>query len=220
MPVREFPDPESARPNGLLAVGGDLHPESLLLAYRNGVFPWPTEEHPLVWFSPPRRGVLEFDRLHVPRSLAKARRRARREGWTITRDRAFREVIEACAVAPRPGQHGTWITVELIEAYCELHRLGHARSLEVWAPGNRLVGGIYGVDAGGAFSAESMFHLETNASKIALLALVDHLRERGAAWLDIQMVTPVLEALGAREIPRRAFLSRLRTELARNEKLF
>lgn len=220
MPVREFPDPEAALPNGLLAVGGDLHPATLLLAYRSGVFPWPTEEHPLVWFSPPRRGVIELDRLHVPRSLAKARRGAEREGRTVTRDQAFREVIQACAAAPRPGQHGTWITAEMVEAYCELYRLGHAHSFEVWTPRGRLVGGIYGVDAGGAFSAESMFHREANASKLALLALVDHLRERGASWLDIQMVTPVLETLGAREIPRREFLGWLATALDRADSLF
>jgi len=201
---------------GVVAVGGDLHPDTLLRAYQSGIFPWPHPGLPLLWFCPPRRGVLEFSRLHIPRSLAQAQRRA---AFRFTIDRAFREVISACARACRPGQGGTWITQEMVGAYCELHRLGRAHSVEAWT-GERLVGGIYGVDAGGAFSGESMFYLEPNASKLALLHLVEHLSSRGLGWMDIQMVTPHMKALGAAELPRDAFLKKLAKTLSSGLQLF
>jgi leucyl/phenylalanyl-tRNA--protein transferase len=216
MPVAEFPDPRSANRDGIVAVGGDLHPRSLLLAYRQGIFPWPVEGFPLLWFCPAERGVLEFRELHLPRSLARARRQ------TLLRfsvDTAFAEVIRACAATPRPGQDGTWITPQIIAAYIRLHRMGITHSIEAWR-GERLVGAIYGVEVDGAFAAESMFYHEPDASKLALLHLIEHLRARGLDWLDIQVLTPHLARLGAKAIPRDAFLEKLRRTRARGLRLF
>ncbi|MCK6556246.1 leucyl/phenylalanyl-tRNA--protein transferase [Candidatus Binatia bacterium] len=216
MPIRSFPDPRDASPEGIVAMGGDLHPESLVLAYREGIFPWPVDGLPLLWFSPPERGVLEFDGLHVPRSLARARRRS---SLRFTIDRAFPAVIRACAGTARPDQGGTWITPAMEAAYGRLHRLGVAHSVEAWA-GDELVGGVYGVDVDGAFAAESMFYRRPDASKLALLFLIGHLRGRGLDWLDIQVMTPHLARLGARTITRDAFLARLRATRARGLVLF
>src|SRR5262245_169636 len=208
MPIVRFPDPSEATVDGVIAIGGDLHPESLRLAYSQGIFPWPHEDVPLLWFCPDPRAVLEFDRLHISKSLQRARRSAQRDGWTFTIDHAFDDVMRQCAEVPRPGQDGTWITPEVLEGYRTLHNLGHAHSVEAWHDG-RLIGGIYGVDAGGSCEAESMFHLKANASKLALLHLVDHLTVHGLGWMDIQVLTPHLETLGAREISRNEYLKRL-----------
>ena len=216
MPVIECPDPRTATDEGILAVGGDLHPETLRLAYRQGIFPWPVEGLPLLWFSPPERAVLEFRDLHVPRSLARARRRARLH---FSIDRAFAEVIGACAEMTRPGQDGTWITPQMRAAYVRLHRLGVAHSAEAWDAG-RLVGGVYGVDVDGAFAAESMFYRQPDASKLALLHLIEHLRDRGLDWIDIQVLTPHLARLGAKTISREEFLGRLLRTHARGLRLF
>ncbi|HUF18443.1 MAG TPA: leucyl/phenylalanyl-tRNA--protein transferase [Thermoanaerobaculia bacterium] len=199
-----FPDPRRAR-GDVVALGDDLRPDTILDAYRHGIFPWPAEGMILPWFSPKRRAVLDYDRLHVSRSLKRARRST---AFTFTIDRAFPAVIRACAEASRPDQDGTWIFPEVIEAYTELHRLGHAHSIEVWED-DLLVGGIYGVDAGGAFGGESMFYRRPDASKLALLHLMDHLHERGLDWFDIQVMTLHMESLGARLISRSAFLDRL-----------
>ena len=211
-----FPDPRLADENGIVAVGGRLTPETLLAAYRRGIFPWPVEGYPMLWFSPAERAVLEFEDLHVPRSLARERRRTH---LSFTVDRAFASVIRMCARVKRAHEDGTWITTEVIKAYCELHRLGHAHSVEAWE-GDRLVGGIYGVDAGGAFCGESMFYLRPNASKLALLRLVEHLRARGLDWLDIQVMTPHMQTLGAKNVSRDAFLRKLAEARARGLKLF
>ena len=216
MPVAAFPDPRSSGADGLVAIGGDLHPDSLLLAYRQGIFPWPAAGLPLLWFCPPERGVLEFARLHVPRSLRAAHRRSPLQ---FTIDCAFPTVIRACADSPRPGQDGTWITPGMIRAYTRLHRMGIVHSVEAWRD-NRLVGGLYGVDVDGAFAAESMFFREPNASKLIVLHLVEHLRGRGLDWLDIQVLTPHMVRLGAHTIPRDAFLTRLRETRARGLVLF
>jgi leucyl/phenylalanyl-tRNA--protein transferase len=216
MPVRSFPDPRSADADGIVAVGGDLHPETLMLAYRQGIFPWPVQGLPLLWFCPAERAVLEFAGLHVPRSLGRARRLSR---LRFTIDGAFARVIKACAATPRPGQAGTWITQEIVAAYDRLHRIGSAHSVEAWS-GARLVGGLYGVEVDGAFAAESMFYHEPNASKLVLLHLVDHLRQRGLDWMDIQVLTPHMVRLGARAIPRAAFLRKLRATRARGLVLF
>ena len=216
MPVSEFPDPRSANAEGVVAIGGDLHPDSLLLAYRQGIFPWPVEGLPLLWFSPAERGVLEFAHLHISRSLARARKRT---ALRFTIDAAFTAVIRACADTPRPGQNGTWITPQIVAAYTRLHRLGIAHSVEAWN-GTRLVGGVYGVDVDGAFAAESMFYHEPYASKLALLHLVDHLLRHGLDWLDIQVLTPHLTRLGARPMPRDEFLEKLRRTRARGLRLF
>src|SRR5947199_3571681 len=186
MALFNFPDPRNATPEGVVAFGGSPEPDLLVEAYSNGIFPWPVEGYPLLWFSPPERGILEFDRLHVPRSLARERRRTR---LRFTIDRAFERVIASCASVERAHEAGTWITPEMIRGYTELHRRGRAHSVEAW-DGENLVGGLYGVDAGGAFAGESMFRLQSNASKLALLFLIEHLKARGLDWLDTQMLTP------------------------------
>ena len=171
---------------------------------------------PLLWFSPAERGVLEFASLHVPRSLGSARLR---QPFRLSVDADFPGVIAGCASTPRPGQDGTWITDEIVEAYVRLHRLGIAHSVEAWA-GTRLVGGLYGVEVDGAFAAESMFYREANASKLALLHLVERLSARGLDWLDIQVLTPHMARLGARAVPRELFLGRLAATRARGLRLF
>lgn len=200
-----FPDPRGAVPRGeaagLVAIGGDLSVERLLLAYRTGIFPW--TESPLTWWSPDPRGVLEFSRFHVPRSL---RAFLRRHPYRITRDRAFGEVIRACSQGRREG---TWISEGFISGYEALHRAGHAHSVECWSPTGVLVGGVYGVHVGGLFAGESMFHRADHASKVALVHLVELLQERGFGLFDIQMVTPVTALLGAREWSRDRYLRRL-----------
>jgi leucyl/phenylalanyl-tRNA--protein transferase len=216
MALIRFPDPRDAGADGLLAVGGNLRPETLLAAYRRGIFPWPIEGWPLTWFSPKERAVLLFDELHVARSLARERRRTRLQ---FTVDKNFRGVVESCARVFRPHERGTWITREMVEAYCELHARGHAHSVEAWE-GRELVGGVYGVDAGGTFAGESMFHTRTNASKLALLFLIEHLKSHGLDWLDIQVMTPHMEALGAKEIDRESFLEKLSEALRRGLRLF
>ncbi len=200
----------------IVGVGDDLEPETILRAYRRGVFPWPVEGLPLLWFCPRERAVLEFAALHVSRSLARARRQTT---LRFSIDAAFPKVIRACAETPRPGQDGTWITPDVKAAYTRLHRLGIAHSVEAWR-GARLVGGVYGVDVDGAFAAESMFHRESNASKLVLLHLLDHLHGRGLEWIDVQVITPHLERLGARTIPRDEFLRRLAHTRARGLRLF
>lgn len=216
MGVIQFPDPESASFKGIVALGGSLSTENLLQAYRRGIFPWPMDEYYLPWCCPEERAILEFKDLCIPRSLAKVQRQ---NSFRFTIDRAFFEVIAACAKIPRQGESGTWITAEMLRAYCEFHRQGHAHSVEVWE-GSMLVGGLYGVDAGGAFAGESMFYLRSNASKLALLYLIEHLRERGLDWIDIQMMTPHMEALGARNIDRSEFLQKLALTQKRKLTLF
>ena len=202
--MSHFPDPRHAR-GDVVAFGDDLRVETLRDAYRHGIFPWPHDDYPLPWFSPRRRTLLFFDELHVSRSLASARRKT---SLTFTIDRDFPAVIRACAEAPRPEQEGTWIEERIIEAYTSLHEAGDAHSVEAW-DGETLAGGAYGVDAGGLFTGESMFHRAPNASKLALLFLIDHLRSRGATFLDCQVTTPHVIALGAREVPRSRFLDLL-----------
>ena len=216
MAVIHFPDPRTASPEGIVAIGGDLHPDSLCAAYRQGIFPWPVEKLPLLWFSPAERAVLDFDALHVPRSLRRARARSTLH---CTLDRDFRAVIRACADSPRPGQHGTWITPAVITAYCRLHELGIAHSVEAWC-GTQLAGGAYGVEIDGAFAAESMFYRQANASKVALMHLIDHLRRQGLDWIDVQTLTPHMARLGARLMTRDAFLERLQLTRARGLRLF
>jgi leucyl/phenylalanyl-tRNA--protein transferase len=206
----------SISPDDVVAVGGDLDARRLIAAYRRGIFPWPVEGLPLLWFCPRERAVLRFDDLHVGATLARIRRRTT---LRFTVDQAFAEVIQACAAVPRPGQDSTWITADMLVAYVGLHRRGVAHSVEAWRD-DRLVGGLYGVDAEGAFCAESMFHLEANASKLVLLHLVDHLRARGLDWIDIQVMTPHLERLGARIVPREEFLALLARTRARRLRLF
>jgi leucyl/phenylalanyl-tRNA--protein transferase len=200
-----FPPPQLADPDGLLAVGGDLRPERLLLAYSSGIFPWPTEGFPLLWHSPDPRFVLHAPELHVPRSLARALRRC---PWRFSLDERFEEVITRCAEVPRPGQRGSWITDEMVAAYGRLHELGFAHSVEIWA-GNVLIGGLYGVSLGAAFFGESMFALEPDASKMAFVKLVRQLSSWGIDLVDAQVHTQHLERFGAVHIPREAYLDML-----------
>lgn len=199
-----LPDPRTADGDGLVAIGGDLSVSRLQLAYRSGIFPWTV--NPISWWSPDPRGIFELEEFHVPRSLAKF---IRKQPFEITRNRAFRQVMQACA-APAAGRGQTWVTPEFIEAYTHLHDQGHAHSVECWRAGE-LIGGIYGVSFGGLFAGESMFHRVTNGSKVALGHLVEHLRARGFTLFDIQMITPATRQLGAVEIPRAEYLKRLKT---------
>lgn len=200
-----FPPPELANEDGVVAVGGDVSPERLLLGYRMGIFPWPVEGFPLLWFSPDPRFVLPICEVHVGRSL---RKQIKRAPFRITMDRAFAQVMDACAAAPRPGQSGTWITPELRQGYVELHQLGFAHSVEAWED-DELVGGLYGVSLGRAFFGESMFATRADASKIAFATLCAQLDAWGLDLIDCQVHTEHLERFGAREQSRRAFLSAL-----------
>ncbi|RYZ70244.1 MAG: leucyl/phenylalanyl-tRNA--protein transferase [Proteobacteria bacterium] len=199
-----FPKPEEGD-DDCVAVSRHLSFDLLIEGYFHGFFPWPHEGvDGFPWFSPDPRAVLFFDELHIPRSLAKTFRKSAGH-WRVTRNQAFSRVIEECKLAYRPGQGGTWISAEMQAQYQALHREGYAHSLEVWE-GSELIAGIYGVYAGFAFSAESMFHKCTGASKFAVIELCKALQARGLTFLDIQMLTPHLELLGAREISRSDFL--------------
>lgn len=200
----------------IVSFGDELTVENVLEAYAKGIFPWHITGLPLPWFCPEYRAVLDFEDLRVPKSLEKANRNS---GFICTFDKAFREVITACAKVPRADGAGTWITPGFIETYTKVHELGYAHSVEVW-DGDELVGGLYGIDAGGVFCGESMFYRRSNASKIALLRLIEHLAERGSDWIDIQVMTPHFEKLGAREIPRDVFLDRLEMTRRRGLNLF
>jgi leucyl/phenylalanyl-tRNA--protein transferase len=205
MPLK-FPNPRLASPEGIVAFGEDLSPETLLRAYRSGIFPWPVDGLPLPWFCPEERAILELERLHLPRSLERA---WKKHPYRLSMNEDFQAVMEACADAPRPGQDGTWVTDAMIAAYCRLHGLGHAHSVEVWDERDRLVGGLYGVEIDGCFAGESMFHRVPDASKLAVLFLMERIQEWGSAWIDIQQLTPHMERLGAREIARDEFLTKL-----------
>ncbi len=208
-----FPRPDLADPDGLLAVGGDLRPERLLLAYANGIFPWYSDGLPILWHSPDPRTVLLAPERHVPRSLAKTIRRGR---YRITFDQAFERVMAACGDTPRPGQGGTWITGEMKQAYARLHDLGYAHSAEAWdGDGDRLCGGLYGVSLGGAFFGESMFAHAEDASKVAFVRLLESLEEWEIHLVDCQVPTPHLARFGAVEWPRGRFLEELEAALSK-----
>ncbi|MFO7178330.1 MAG: leucyl/phenylalanyl-tRNA--protein transferase [Pseudomonadota bacterium] len=198
----EFPDPNRADDRGLVAVGGSLAPEWLLTAYAHGIFPWYDQGLPPLWWSPNPRAVLELSTLHVSRSM---RRVLAKQRFSVTYDRAFEDVMRACG---EEREEGTWILPEMLRAYVRLHELGHAHSFEVWN-GDRLVGGLYGVHLGGLFAAESMFHRETNASKVALIVAVRTVFAAGIRLFDVQFLTPHLASLGAHTIPRAEYLRRL-----------
>ena len=204
-----FPPPHLAEKDGLLAVGGDLGEKRILRAYAMGIFPWFTEGSPILWWSPDPRLVLFPDELKVSRSLRQCMNKG---DFTITVNTAFEQVIRTCAGIRRKGQSGTWITREMQDAYIGLHHAGHALSVEAWDSG-RLVGGLYGILMGKVFFGESMFALKSNASKAAFVTFVEQLREKGFSLIDCQMRTEHLISLGAREIPRTAYLDILQQAL-------
>lgn len=191
-------------PNGLLAVGGDLSPARLLDAYRHGIFPWFNKDDPILWWSPDPRMVLFPRELRISHTLGKT---MRKRIYAVRTDTAFEQVMRLCA-APRPGQDGTWIHEAMIDAYVELHRQGYAHSVETWLAGE-LVGGLYGIAIGRMFYGESMFSRSRDASKIALACLAAQLQRWNFGMIDCQMSTPHLASLGAREIPRKEFLTRM-----------
>ena len=201
-----FPPIEMASPEGIVAVGGDLSPERLLLAYKSGIFPWFEDDEPILWWSPPERMVLFFEDLKISKSM---RNVINQRKFKVTFNTAFRDVILNCKKISRKDQQGTWITDNMVEAYCKLHELDIAKSVEVWQD-DKLVGGLYGVDLGHVFCGESMFSKVSNASKIAFVSLVKYLNENEYLLLDCQLHNDYLEQLGAFEISRETFLKILK----------
>jgi len=212
-----FPPLSRALPSGLLAVGGELEPAWLLDAYTHGIFPWPLtdKQGQLAWWSPNPRAVFEWGEIHIPRRLL---RTVRNGPFKITSNTDFAGVVRGCA-APRSDGSETWITPDMIDAYTRLHELGWAHSVEAWLDGH-LVGGVYGVAIGGLFAAESMFYKVPNASKVALVRLLEHLRRRGYSLVDVQMITPNTARFGATEISRREYLKRLKNALKQMDVTF
>lgn len=204
-----FPHPASAEPSGLLAVGGDLSVERLLLAYKSGIFPWYSEGDPILWFSPDPRMVLFPDNLYVTKGLKKIIKSGK---YDVRFDTCFGDVIKKCSSQPRNGQDNTWITAEMIDAYVELHNQGYAHSVEVFH-NDSLVGGLYGVSIGGTFFGESMFHELSNVSKIALYSLVERTRLWGFEFIDSQVPNDHMKSMGCKEIPRSEFLELLERAL-------
>jgi leucyl/phenylalanyl-tRNA---protein transferase len=198
----EFPDPATADRDGFVAFGGDFEPSTIAAAYRIGLFPWPHPAEELLWFSPDPRAVIELDGLHISRRLARTIRTA---GFRVTLDAAFERVIRACA----EREEGTWITPAIIDGYTRLHEAGWAHSFEVWDAGGGLVGGLYGVGVGSLFGAESMFHRVSDASKVAMVALMEHARRIRLTLIDVQVLTGHTARMGAVEIPRAEYLERL-----------
>jgi leucyl/phenylalanyl-tRNA--protein transferase len=210
-----FPPAELAEKDGLLAIGGDLSPERLLLAYSSGIFPWYSEGDPLLWWAPSPRLVLFPDEFRMPRRLS---RMIRQKRYTVTFDQDFATVITSCATIAGREKKGTWITDEMIDAYSQLHHLGFAHSVECWL-GDKLAGGLYGISLGGIFFGESMFSRESNSSKVALVALVNKLQEWDFDLIDCQMKTPHLMQFGAREIPGSEFQKLLARSLSHPTKI-
>lgn len=230
MLLNTFPDPRTFdypdwveigeylfRSHDVISFGTPLTVDTVREAYLKGIFPWYTEGIPLPWHCPEERAILEFADLRVPRSLEKERRKG---DLTFTIDKAFATVMHECSLAYRPGQRGTWITPEFEQVFTQLNKDGMAHSIEAWAADDNLVGGLYGIDAGGVFCGESMFYKAPNASKLSLLFLIEHLQSRGSTWLDTQVMTPHLRALGAKEIDRGEFLDKLKASQNLDLKLF
>lgn len=201
----------------IISFGEPLSVETVKEAYSKGIFPWHIEGLPLPWFCPRKRAIIEFDEVHIGRSLAKEIRKSK---FRFTIDKDFSSVIRGCAESKREGQRGTWITEDFVSVYGELHRKGIVHSIEAWDAEGNLAGGLYGVDAGGVFCGESMFFRQPNASKLALLFLIDHLRSRGSTWLDSQVITDHMKALGAKDIDRDVFLAKLKETRSLKLRLF
>lgn len=192
---------------GVLVAGGRMTPDLLVHAYEHGVFPWPHAGYPLLWFCPDERGVLDFKDLHLPRSFQKWMKK-NKDRYQVTMNRRFSEVVKECRMQKRKDQQGSWINREIEQNYSLLHQMGHAFSLEIVLE-DKLVGGIYGVQSSRYVSCESMFHKEDNVSKLALYSLIQHLKDQGQLWMDIQMVTSVCESFGGKLIPKEEFLQRI-----------
>lgn len=206
--LNDFPDPRTTEIlEDVIAVGGILDAPNLKLSYSMGIFPWPHEGYPMLWFCPEERGILEFHELYINRSLDKWIRK-NEPNITVTINKDFSQVMRECQAQVRQGQKGTWITSEIIEAYTQLHKNGNAISVECWEDGE-MISGIYGVKSENYFSCESMFFKKSNASKYAFIKLVDHLETLGLDWMDLQMVTDVCESLGGKYISREEFLERI-----------
>ena len=206
MVIKAFPPVESADRSGLLAVGGDLEVESLLLAYRSGIFPWPLDARHLTWFAPPRRTILFLKDVHFSKSLRKS---LKGNNFTFKIDSDFGEIISACAeLGNRKGQEGTWITRQLQKAYAALHQAGYCHCVGCYESGC-LIGGLYGVSIGGMFAGESMFYRKTNASKLALVFLIEFLKDQKVPWIDCQVTTPLLRSFGAVSVKRTIFMEML-----------
>ncbi|MFQ5640975.1 MAG: leucyl/phenylalanyl-tRNA--protein transferase [bacterium] len=206
-----FPPVEYADENGLLAVGGPLNVQILEHAYRNGIFPWPAQGYPVLWFAPPKRAILEFHEFRIPKRLKRYLKNAH---FQFKVDTDFVSVIRACAETDHRKSHGaTWITQEMITAYIEFHKRGFARSFETYNEKNELVGGLYGVKIEHFFAGESMFHSESNASKFALIECVSYLQNSGLTWMDVQIHSSFLAGFGAKEIPRAVFMKKLQSVL-------
>jgi leucyl/phenylalanyl-tRNA---protein transferase len=201
-----FPPPQTANADGLVGIGADLEPGTLLAAYRAGLFPMPVGRRKLGWWSPDPRGVIPLDQLRITRSLRQSARR-----YEIRIDTSFRQVMEACG---RPERSHGWITPDIVRAYCRLHELGWAHSVETFDDGGTLVGGLYGLRMGGFFAGESMFHDQRDASKVALMGLADRMRSSGMTLLDVQWTTPHLISLGAMDVSRPQYLEWLRASIA------
>lgn len=206
MVIHSFPPLESADSDGLLAVGGDLEVETLKRAYSNGIFPWPTEPYPLLWFAPPRRTLLEFSQMKIPKRF---QRELKKMNFRFEVDQNFPRVIAACAEGLTRDSEGTWITPAIQNAFIRFHRAGYAHSFECYNAENQLVGGMYGVSIGQMFAGESMFYWESGASKAAFIYACGFLRERGASWLDCQTMSPLVKTFGAKEISRDEFMKKL-----------
>jgi leucyl/phenylalanyl-tRNA---protein transferase len=202
-----FPPVSETSPQGILAAGGDLSPERLLLAYQNGIFPWFEDSDPILWWCPEQRMVMFLDELKISKSM---RNVINKNTFHVTHNQSFKEVMLHCQTAKREGQYGTWITNQMIESYATLHTMGKAFSVEVWQD-EKLVGGLYGVDLGHVFCGESMFSLVSNASKIAFIWLVNYLKLNNYKLLDCQIYNNHLDSLGCREIPREKFLEILKS---------
>ncbi len=200
-----FPNPDMADEDGLLCIGADLDVYTLLDAYYHGIFPWPREGLPVLWFCPAQRGIIDFSKIHIPRSLKKFRKSWEGEFRINT---VFRKVIKSCQEQRRPGQDGTWILPKMISAYTKFHEAGYAHSIEAWEE-NELTGGIYGVFVGNVFSGESMFYKKDNRSKICLWYLIEHLQEIGLEWMDVQMLTPLTQSFGGEYIQREDFIRKM-----------
>lgn len=208
----QFPPVDQADEHGIVWIGGSLTVENLRAAYSQGIFPWPHEGLPLLWFCPEQRGILRFSDFRIPRST---QRELKKASFETTFDTCFEKVIKSCSLQRRSGQRGTWITQDMQEIYIEMHRKGLAHSVECWFKGE-LVGGLYGVYIQGVFSGESMFHSQTAASKQCVVTLVEQLHKMGHEWFDIQMVTPVLETFGGSYVSREDYLLLLKSAQQKN----